>query len=306
MKLNILVPNNSKVAALYQPWQDAVGGREIGEVAALADRLGFARLTVGEHFAIPADHLALSGAHHVQAVPTLAYLAGHTKRIRLASNISQIPLQHPIVQAKQWAVLDWLSGGRADLIVGLGWCEGEFNALGVEFATRGRRLDEYIEAMLEIWSNELATYRGEFVQFTDIASEPKPLQPGGPPLWFAGDVAATIRRVAKWGRGWSPFLTPPDKISEGVDRIKSHADYHGQQIQVFYTLSVLRLEDGHVAKEDDHDFDTSNVQKMVDQLCWVKSLGVTEAGLPTPNVKSYQEYLERLQWLAEEVMPRIT
>lgn len=305
MKLNILVPNNNQVTALYQPWQKAVGGAEIGEVAALADRLGFARLTVGEHFAIPADHVALSGAHHVQAVPVLAYVAGHTTRIRLASNISQIPLQHPIVQAKQWAVLDWLSGGRTDLIVGSGWCEGEFAALEVDFATRGRRLDEYIEAMREIWSNDIASYCGEFVEFTDVASEPKPLQPGGVPLWFAGDVPATIRRVAKWGVGWSPHLTPPEKIQEGIDRITSHLDYHGQPIQVFYTLGLLRLQNGHVAKEDHHDFDTWDVQKMVDQLCWIRSLGVTEAGLPTPNVNSYQEYTERLHWLAEEIMPRV-
>lgn len=305
MKLNILVPNNSQVRALYQSWQGAVGGTQIGEVAALADRLGFERLTVGEHFAIPADHVALSGAHHVQAVPALAYVAGHTTRIRLASNVSQIPLQHPIVQAKQWAVLDWLSGGRTDLIVGAGWCDGEFDALGVDFATRGQRLDEYIEAMLELWSNDLATYRGEFVAFDEVASEPKPLQAGGVPLWFAGDVPATIRRVAKWGVGWSPFLTPPERIPEGIDRIVSHPDYHGQPIQVFYTLSVLRLDDGHVAKEDHHDFDTWDVQRMVDQLCWIGSLGVTEAGLPTPRVDSYDHYLERLHWLAEEIMPRL-
>ena len=305
MKLNILVPNNSQVTALYQPWQVAVGGTEIGEVAELVDRLGFARLTVGEHFAIPADHVALSGAHHVQAVPALAYVAGRTKRIRLASNISQVSLQHPIVQAKQWAVLDWLSEGRADLMVGSGWCEGEFDALGVDFASRGRRLDEYIEAILGIWSNELFSYHGEFVQFDEVASAPKPVQPGGVPLWFAGDVPATIRRVAKWGAGWSPFLTPPERIPEGIDRITSHPDYHGQAVQVFFTLSVLRLDEGHVGKEDLHDFDTWDVQKMVDQLSWVKSLGVTEAGMPTPNVESYQQYLERLHWLAEEIIPRV-
>lgn len=305
MRLSLTTPNNHRVKALYQPWQDAVGGREIAEVAALADRLGFGRLTVGEHFAIPRDHVAVSGAHFLDAPTALAYLAGHTEHIRLASNVSIVPLLNPIVQAKQWSVLDWLSLGRADLMVGVGWLQEEFDLLGVDFHTRGRRLDEYIEAIKLIWTNDLASYTGEFVSFTEIASEPKPIQPGGVPLWFAGDMPRTFARVAKWGAGWSPYLTPPEKISEGIDRIGSHADYHGQPVQVFFNLANLRLREAHEVKPDDHDFDTWNVQHLVDQISWVQSLGVTEVSPPLPKLESYQHYLERMHWLAEEIMPRI-
>jgi probable F420-dependent oxidoreductase len=305
VKISLTIPNNHKVTTLLQPWQEEVGGAQIGEVAALADRLGFSRLTVGEHFLMPKDHVKLSGAHYVDAPTALAYLAGHTSRIRLASNVSIVTLQHPIVLAKRWAVLDWLSGGRADLMVGVGWLPEEFEILGVDFRTRGRRLDEHIVAMREIWSSGLASYDGKFVGFREIASEPKPLQPGGVPLWFAGDVSQTFARVAKWGVGWSPRLTPPEKIAEGIDGIRSHPGYRGQEIAVFYNLANLRLGEAHHSKPDDHDFDTWNVQQLVDQLCWVRDLGVTEVTPPLPRLASYQQYLERLHWLAEEIMPRV-
>jgi alkanesulfonate monooxygenase SsuD/methylene tetrahydromethanopterin reductase-like flavin-dependent oxidoreductase (luciferase family) len=101
-------------------------------------------------------------------------------------------------------------------MIGAGWLKEEFEVLGVEFHTRGRRLDECVEAMRRIWTSELASYEGEFITFRDIASEPKPVQPGGVPLWFAGEVPQTYARVAKWGVGWSPHLLSPPKIAEGA------------------------------------------------------------------------------------------
>ncbi|MGU3498719.1 TIGR03619 family F420-dependent LLM class oxidoreductase [Mycobacterium sp. C31M] len=306
MRLSLTVPNTSRVATLVRPWQDHVGGREIGAIADLADSLGFHRLTVGEHFAIPRSHTDNSGAHYVHTTTALAYLAGHTERIRISPSVSIVPLQHPVVQAKQWATLDWLSGGRAELVVGVGWLKEEFEALGVDFRRRGRMVDEYIEAMLTIWSNEFASYKGQFVEFADIAAEPKPLQTGGLPLVFGGDAAATLRRVSRFGTGWSPFQTPPEKIREGIDRIKTHPSYRGQRIDVIYNLSFLRLGDAHTTKDDQHDFDTWNVQFMVDQIAAIGEMGVNEVTLPVPKVADYEQYLDRLRWLAEQVMPLLT
>jgi len=268
MRISLTIPNNHRVKALLQPWQDEVGGPQIAEVAALADRLGYRRLTVAEHFLIPAEHVGLSGPHHLHAVTSLAYLAGVTSRIRLASNVTILPL-------------------------------------GVDFTTRGRRLDECVEAMRRIWTSDLASYDGEFFRFHEIAAEPKPRQPGGVALWFAGDVPQTFARVARWGVGWSPYLLPPTRIAEGLDRIRSHPGYHGQPIGVFYNLANLRLSAGHVGKADDHDFDTWDAQRMIDQLGWIRDLGVTEVTPPLPRLRSYQHYLERLHWVAEEVMTAV-
>lgn len=305
MLISLTIPNNHRVRTLLQPWQDEVDGPRIAQVAALADRLGFSRLAVAEHFLIPKGHIELSGSHYLHAATGLAYLAGATSRIRLASNVAVLALQHPVVQAKQWAVLDWLSGGRADLMAGVGWLREEFEVLGLDFRTRGRRLDECVEAMHRIWTSDLASYEGEFYRFEEIAAEPKPRQPGGVPLWFAGDVPQTFARVARWGAGWSPRLTPPEKIAEGVARIRGHPGYRGQDIGVFYNLANLRLGAEHRDKPDDHDFDTWNAQRMIDQLRWIAGLGVTEVTPPLPRLASYQHFIERLHWLAEEIMPAV-
>ena len=81
-----------------------------------------------------------------------------------------------------------------------------------------------------------------------LGVQPKPLQQGGVPLWFAGDVPQTFARVAKWGVGWSPRLTPPEKIAEGMERIRSHPGCRGQEIGVFYNLANLRLGEARLAQ----------------------------------------------------------
>lgn len=305
MKLSLTVPNNTRVATLVQPWEDDVGGPEIARVAALADELGFHRISVGEHFLIPREHIALSGSHYMQTTTALGYLAGHTKRIRVSSNVTILPLQNPIIHAKSWAVLDWLSGGRADLVVGVGWLKDEFDVLGVDFHRRGRICDEYVEAMIELWTNDLASYDGEFIRFGEIASDPKPVQQPHVPLWFAGDAPGVLRRVARWGVGWSPFQTPPEQISSKLDRIRNHPEYRGQHLDVFVSLSALRLADGHRPKESKLDFDTTSAQELIDVFSWLQGLGVTEAAMPIPKVASFEAYLDRLHWLSEDVMPAL-
>ena len=305
MRLSLTVPNTSKVAALHQPWQDQVGGKEIGAIAGLADRLGFHRLAVGEHFAIPRSHVVASGAHYVHTTTALAFLAGCTESIRVSPSVSLVALQSPIVQAKQWATLDWLSEGRAELVVGVGWLKEEFDALGIDFASRGRMVDEYVEAMRAIWLGEFASYEGEFVRFADIAAEPKPLQPDGVPMVFGGDAPATLRRVARFGVGWSPFQTPPERIRVGIEQIKADPGYRGQDINVIYNLFFLRIGDDHAAKDGGYDLDTWEAALMVDQLRKIGDMGATEISLPVPKVASYAQYLERLHWFAELVMPHL-
>ena len=152
MKLNIGVPNSMHVAAMTQPWEHALSGADIGRALQIADELGFHKTMLGEHFVVPQEHLALSGDHYLHTTVALGFLAGHTKRIRLSSSVTILPLQHPVVQAKAWSTLDWLSGGRATALFGIGWLEGEFDVLNVPFHERGRMGDEYIAAMIELWT----------------------------------------------------------------------------------------------------------------------------------------------------------
>lgn len=106
--------------------------------------------------------------------------------------------------------LDDISNGRFELGIGAGWSAEEYAALGVPFERRGRRFDEYIEAMRSAWRDDLATYHGEFISFDDVVLSPKPLTPHGPPLLVGGNSAPAIRRAATLGDGWYGWWTDND------------------------------------------------------------------------------------------------
>lgn len=306
MKFNIGLLNSVHVKALRQPeWEHGLTPSQQARAVRHAEALGYWKVGVPEHFAIPADHIELSGDHYPQSTTALAWIAGFTATIRLASHITILPLQHPIVHAKMWSTLDWLSGGRAVLTAGVGWLDGEFQALGVPFHERGRLCDEYVEAILELWKPGLATYEGRYVRFRDLGCAPKPVQPGGIPIWFGGDADAVLARVARWGRGWSAFQTPPEQIPQRLDWIRSRPDYHGRPLEVDYSLAHLRLGHGHVIRDDPMGAGLRDVQQLVDQIGYLKSLGVTQTRLPPPPLAHFEAYLDWLSWVAEEVAPKV-
>jgi hypothetical protein len=225
--------------------------------------------------------------------------------MRVGSNITLLALQNPIVQAKMWAVLDWVSGGRADINIGVGWLQEEFDILGVDFRKRGRIVDEYVEAMIEIWTNTSASYHGEFVSFEGVGSDPKPTQKPYPPLWFAGDAPAVMERVARWGSGWSPYQTPLERFPEQIDRITSSRHYQGRPIEIYYNLLNLELGLNHVAKTSEHNLSGWNADCIAERIHWLGELGVTEVSAPLTKTDSIEEYLDRLRWVAEEVFPLV-
>lgn len=305
MKFNFSLPNNQQVAAITQPWMTSLGGPELARIVREAGEMGYHKVTVGEHFVIPREHVDQSGAHYMQATTILSYLAASSPTIRVGSNVTLLALQHPIVQAKMWAVLDWVSNGRADINIGVGWLKEEFDLLGVDFHRRGRIVDEYVEAMIELWSSDHPTFSGEFVSFDDVGVEPRPVQQPHPPLWFAGDVPAVARRVARWGAGWSPYLTKPDQFPQFLDRIRSHREYHGQSIGVYFVLLNLELGEEHAPRKSGYDLAGWNAQHLIDVLAGLGEQGVTEVSAPLAVVDSIDGYLDRLRWVAEEVMPHV-
>ena len=306
MKISITVPNSMHVAAFNQPWEETLSGAQIGRVMGAADRLGFHKLMLGEHFIIPRQHVAFSGDHYLHAVAALSFLAGQTERIRLSSSVSILPLQNPIVQAKAWSTLDWLSGGRATALFGVGWLEEEFTLLGVSFHERGRMADEYVAAMIELWTKEDPVFEGRYVSFRDVAFAPKPVQTPTIPIWFGGDAEAVLKRVARFGNGWSPFRTPPEKFPECLDLIRSQPCYDGRPIDVFFALEMLNVGSHHEVLDDPRAPGSWDVGKIMDQIGWLRELGVNETIVPQPpRLPNVEAYLERMQWVSEEIIARL-
>ncbi len=133
----------------------------------------------------------------------MSFLASVTSRIKLATGILIVPQRNPVVTAKQVATLDHLSGGRILLGIGVGWLEEEFNAIGTPFGDRGRRTDEYVAAMRELWSSDSPTFDGEFVHFKNAHCRPQP-SGGAVPVIVGGHSKAAARRAGRLGDGFFP------------------------------------------------------------------------------------------------------
>jgi probable F420-dependent oxidoreductase len=184
-------------------------------MARAAESAGFESLWTVEHTVVPAGYgstypYAASGrmpGSDDDPIPDplvwLAYLASVTSTIRLGTGILIQPQRNPVVLAKEVATLDHLSGGRMLLGVGVGWLEEEFDAIGVPFAERGRRTDDGVAAMRALWSQDRASFHGEFTTFTDCICRPQPVR-GTVPVHIGGHTEVAARRAGRIGDGFFP------------------------------------------------------------------------------------------------------
>ena len=134
----------------------------------------------------------------------LSYAAAVTKTIKLATGILILPQRSPIYTAKEFATLDVLSKGRAIAGIGIGWLQEEFEALDIPFKERAPRTEECVAALRHLWAEKAQPFQGKFHSWPAIESNPKPVQPGGPPIVVGGHVAAAARRAARIGDGFFP------------------------------------------------------------------------------------------------------
>ena len=305
MKLAFSMPHQLRVKAMTQPWEHAVTGPDQLRLLRRAEKLGFEMVSVPEHHVMPKEHLELSGPMQMNAYVGMAAYAGATERMRVNSCIAILPLQHPITTAKQLATLDWLSGGRVTVTWAVGWVPGEFALMGVDFSKRGEIAEEYTRAIIELWTSPDPQFEGKHVSFRDILFEPRCVQTPHLPIWFGGDADAVLKRTARHASGWWPFLTPPEKIAERIDFIKSQPDYNGKLEDVFYGFSTTRVGEGHVVVDDPKARPGQTGPEIIDRLSWLKDMGVTWSGIPIPAVASIEEYYDYTQWVAEEIMPAV-
>ena len=150
---------------------------------------------------------------------TLTYVAAHTSRIRLGTGICLVPQRQPVYTAKMVADLDYLSGGRFEFGVGIGWLREEFDNLQMSFRARASRCAEYIDAMKALWTQEVSSFEGPTVQLSPCYMNPKPVQKPHPPILFGGESEPAMRRVVTQGDGWYAFNLDPDAARAGFERL---------------------------------------------------------------------------------------
>ena len=237
----------------------------IGDIGRRAEEIGLDSIWMGEHVVLfdktetpypgSADGKlpVPEGGGMLDTVATFGYLAACTKTLRFGTGITLLPQRNPVYTAKEFTTLDWLTGGRIDFGIGVGWCKEEVEACGYDFSTRGRRCDEILEMMQQLWTEPLAEFHGEFYDLEPCRMDPKPLQKPHIPIIVGGHSPAGFKRAAKYGAGWYGFqldlentasiitaldaalaeegrsrddfeliITPPYRVS--VDMVKGYAD----------------------------------------------------------------------------------
>lgn len=201
----------------------------IVELGRAADAAGIDQLVLPDHLAIgPRTDRYPYGrwpgpddAPWLEPLTTLSAIAAVTERIRLGTGVLIAPLRPALLLAKTTATLDVLSGGRLDLGIGTGWQREEFAAAGVPFGGRTARMDDVLRACRVVWRDAPASFHSKTVSFDEILCLPRPLQPGGPPIWIGGAATAgNLARLAEYGAGWMPIGLDEAAFRDGLARAR--------------------------------------------------------------------------------------
>lgn len=231
-----------------------------------ADRLGFESAWLPEHLVFPVEMRGqlVPGEDHPPVPPStpvfdacayLSWIAAQTDQIRLGTFVYLLGLRHPFVGARAFATLDIVSGGRAEVGIGAGWLVTEWETVGLDPKSRGRRLDEAIEVCKRLWTEEVIEHHGEFYDFSPVMFEPKPVQQPHPPLVVGGESDRALRRAARACDGWIGMSHTPESVGPQVQKLRQYEDEYGRadrpvQVTVMGTVSsaddVKRFEEAGV------------------------------------------------------------
>lgn len=196
----------------------------LGRVAEHAEAAGLESLWVSEHLVLADPRTPPSPMDPedpiLEPVVSLAYAAARTTSLRLGTGVIVLPLRNPLVLAKELATLDVLSGGRVIVGVGVGYVEREFRALGAPFDHRGDRTDDYLDAMLALWTQERPAFDGRFYAFDGVQSHPRPPQQP-PPVVVGGWSPPALRRAVERGNGWYGWGLDHEATRSVLDRLRA-------------------------------------------------------------------------------------
>jgi probable F420-dependent oxidoreductase len=210
------------------------------KVARRAEELGYDSVWVLERLlwplnprepypATPDGSLPETYQRVLDPIETLTFVAAHTKTVQLGTSVLVLPYHTPIQLARRIATLDVLSGGRAVVGIGAGWSRDEFLSVGTPFERRGARCDEFLRAMIELWTKDPVKFEGEFYHIPESLVGPKPVQKPHPPIYVAGFGQYTFDRAVKFGSGWNPAGIPSFEWLEGmINQFRQTAERAGR------------------------------------------------------------------------------
>lgn len=233
----------------------------IKDFAQQAEDIGVNSLWLGEHVVL-FDEMTFpypgsadgkipvpQGGGMLDTVATFGFLASITERLRFGTGISLISQRNPIYTAKEFSTLDWLTDGRMDFGVGVGWCKEEVIASGYNWETRGARSDEFLQLIKLLWTEETASFQGEHFQLDPCHMDPKPKQSPHVPIIVGGHSKAALRRTARYGDGWYGFQINPEGTRSILDTLQTLLDEEGRSLDDLEIIITPSREDDATINE---------------------------------------------------------
>lgn len=277
--------------------EEFVTGPAIGEMAAAAEAAGFDAVYVTDHPAADDQWLAGGGHHALEPLVGLAFAAASTTTLRLQTHVYVAAYRNPFLAAKGVATLDALSNGRVILGVAAGYLRPEFGALGVDFDERNDLLDECIDVMRRVWTEDGVAVDGRHFHARSVTMRPRPVSRPYPPIWVGGNSNRAMRRAVELGQGWVPFPNPVaaaratktpamTSMEELTDRLEAARDY---------AKTVGRVEALDVCFAP---------FKVDDRPAEYEALGVTWLAVQFDDVTTRGEWFDRMRSYADDVIRR--
>ncbi|MGE0877380.1 MAG: TIGR03619 family F420-dependent LLM class oxidoreductase [Acidimicrobiia bacterium] len=294
LSYGIMLPIQSQTTMVRQDWEPTAGPKELAEVAKACDRVGLDFVGVCDHVAIPKDRAAAMSTDWYDTISTLSWIAGFTENVKLMSIVFIAAYRHPMVTAKAWSTLDALSGGRAVLGIGAGHVQAEFEMLGVDFHKRGKLTDEAIVTIKQAFSDEFGT--GDFGQ------RPRPVQPGGPPIWIGGSSTAALKRAARLADGWLPQGPPEQGMAQAIADLHRYRAEAGRGDGPFGVGGGVGFYLGDPGRELPPYIVTAGPEAVAQAVRDQAAIGVTDFQLRIPS-RSHTDLIEQLEAFCSDVVP---
>ena len=233
---------------------------------------------------------------------TLAVAAAVTQRVKLCTGVAVLPIRNPVLNARQLASIDLYSRGRVLYGVGVGWLKEEAEAMGMPWDRRGRRVDEQISLLRTLWSatGETVEFAGDFYRVPAISPDPLPVQ-RPLPILIGGHSDAALDRAARLGDGWIAAGMGPERLKEGIGRLRAACGRAGRDPD---GLQIVNGERSEVLLDSDASDVRDEARRVVDALAMYESMGVShmKAGIRAPDAASV---LKVIEWYGSEVLPAL-
>ena len=294
----------------------AIGPEGLVSVAKRAEDLGFDSVWVLDRILWPVNpkapypigdgSLPVQYKNVLDPLETLTFAAAHTRRVALGTSVLNLPWYNPVLLARRLTTVDVLSAGRLRVGFGIGWSPDEYEAAGVTWEERGKRADELLQALKQIWTTDPVEFHGQYYRIPKSVIGPKPVQKPHPPIYMAAYTPSAMRRVATEASRWFPVGIPLGGIGPMFEEIKGMAQKAGRDPSGLELIVRANVEVHNTFIEKDRIDFTGSLEQIAEDVTTARQVGAAEIVIDaqfSPGVETAKDIIARMEELWRVAKP---